>query len=49
MYVECGKQDFKKYSQMWKSAICSNVDGEEGALVGCSLWGHTESDMTEAT
>ena len=20
-----------------------------GSLVGCSLWGHTESDMTEAT
>ena len=22
---------------------------EPGSLVGCRLWGHTESDMTEAT
>ena len=21
----------------------------DGSLVGCCLWGHTESDMTEAT
>ena len=23
--------------------------GDGGSLVGCRLWGHTESDMTEAT
>ena len=33
-------------------ATHSSVPGESqewGSLVGCRLWGHTESDMTEAT
>ena len=32
---------------------CPNKDPGEsqgwGSMVGCHLWGHTESDMTEAT
>ena len=34
------------------SEECENVPGESqgwGSLVGCHLWGRTESDTTEAT
>ena len=28
---------------------CLENPRDKGSLVGCRLWGHTESDMTEAT
>ena len=31
------------------SVLAWRIPGTWGSLVGCCLWGHTESDMTEAT
>ena len=31
------------------SVLAWRIPGTGGSLVGCRLWGHTESDMTEAT
>ena len=31
------------------SVLAWRIPETEGCLVGCRLWGHTESDMTEAT
>ena len=31
------------------SVLAWRIPGMVGALVGCRLWGRTESDMTEAT
>ena len=30
------------------SVLAGRISGTGGSLVGCRLWGHTESDMTEA-
>ena len=29
------------------SVLACRIPGTGGSLVGCHLWGHTESDMTE--
>ena len=31
------------------SSVLGGESQGRGSLVGCRLWGHTESDMTEAT
>ena len=31
------------------SGSCLENPGDQGSLVGCRLWGCTESDMTEVT
>ena len=42
---------FMHWKRKWKPAPVFLPEGSQGweSLVGCRLWGHTESDMTEAT
>ena len=53
---ECPKGNLREliglvYARLWQSTPVF-LPGESqrwGSLVGCRLWGHTESDTTEAT
>ena len=42
---------FMHWRRKWKptQVFLPGESQERGSLVGCRLWGHTESDMTEAT
>ena len=42
---------FTHWRRKWQPApvFLPGESQERGSLVGCRLWGHTESDMTEVT
>ena len=43
-----GKDTLEKEMATYSSVLAWRIPGT-GSLVGCRLWGRTESDMTEAT
>ena len=42
------EKDMATHSSIHSSILAWRIPGQ-GSLVGCRLWGRTESDMTEAT
>ena len=47
--ISCAQGWQKKKFYIWQLVFCLENPRDRGSLVGCRLWGHTESDTTEAT
>ena len=47
--LSAGALRYRAWAQSWSSAALAGESQGRGSLVGCHLWGRTESDMTEVT